>query len=298
MKNNSVIALEYMNRGKSDICPIIDMHGHMGPYVGSFMPGAPLDVMRNSLRRSGVQKIVSTPHIGMSTNPEKGNALIQEVIDLYPEQFLGYCIINPNFPDISRRSIMNFENLRGFIGFKLWPDYHLHSVDSKGYEEALEYANLKKLTVLVHTWGGSEFDSPSQLCKVAQKYPGITFLMGHSGFGEWENSVRIVRENKNIYLELTAVYASHDFSLQPYGSGAPKGLLSDPFINGVIEYMVENAGSDKIVFGTDMPWYSPLYGAGAILFSHISDEDRHNILHRNAEKILKNFLNNEKKIKL
>jgi uncharacterized protein len=298
MKNNSNIVSEYMEKGKSDSCPIIDMHGHMGPYVGLFLPGAPLDVMRKTLERYGVRRIVCVPHVGMVTNPEKGNNLIQQVIDLYPEQFLGYCIINPNFPEIAKKSIDNFDNFRGFIGFKLWPDYHFHPVNSKVYEEALEYANLKKLTVLVHTWGGSEFDSPAQLCKVAQKFPEATFLMGHSGFGEWKNSVRIAKESKNVYLELTAVYASHDFSLQPYGSGAPKDLLSDPFINGVIEYMIDKAGSDKIVFGTDMPWYSPLYGAGAILFSHISDEDRHNILHRNAEKILRNFLNDKKKTKL
>ena len=129
MKNNSDIVLEYMDKGRSEICPVIDMHGHMGPYIGSFMPGAPLDVMRKTLKRYGVRKIVCIPHIGMSTNPDKGNVLIQKIIDQYPEQFLGYCIINPNYPDISRRSVNNFENLRGFIGFKFWPDYHIHPVD-------------------------------------------------------------------------------------------------------------------------------------------------------------------------
>ncbi|MCL4416008.1 MAG: amidohydrolase family protein, partial [Actinobacteria bacterium] len=274
MKNTSKIGYDYMEKGKSEVCPIIDMHGHLGPYAGLYMPGAPLDIMRRTLNRYGVRKIVCTPHIGMMCNPEKGNNLMQKIIDDYPEQFLGYCIINPNFPEMTQKFIRNFKSFRGFIGFKFWPDYHLHPVNGKAYIEALEYANSQKLTILIHTWGGSEYNSPLMVGEVAKKYPNINILMGHSGFGEWENAVKSAKDYENLYLELTAVYASHDFTLQPYGSGAPIGLMSYPYINGVIEYMVENAGSEKIVFGTDMPWYSPLYGAGAILFSHISEEDR------------------------
>jgi predicted TIM-barrel fold metal-dependent hydrolase len=50
--------------------------------------------------------------------------------------------------------------------------------------------------------------------------------------------------------------------------------------------MVDSASSKKIVFGTDLPWYSPHYAAGAILFARIDDEARHDILWRNAEKLL------------
>ena len=56
-------------------------------------------------------------------------------------------------------------------------------------------------------------------------------------------------------------------------------------VNGVLEFMVENASSKKIVFGTDMPWYSPHFAAGAVLFARITDEARHDILHRNAERL-------------
>lgn len=54
--------------------------------------------------------------------------------------------------------------------------------------------------------------------------------------------------------------------------------------------MVREAGSEKIVFGTDLPWFDPHYGIGCVVFSRITDEDRHNILHRNAEQLLQSFL--------
>ncbi len=91
--------------------------------------------------------------------------------------------------------------------------------------------------------------------------------MGHSGYGEWEAAFSVVRENPNIYLELTA--ASR--------------------VGGIITRMVKEVGSEKVVFGTDLPWFDPHYGIGSVCFSRIADEDRHNILHRNAERLLGPF---------
>jgi predicted TIM-barrel fold metal-dependent hydrolase len=126
--------------------------------------------------------------------------------------------------------------------------------------------------------------------QVAMKYPRVNFLMGHSGFGDWANAVRVAHDYPNLYLELTAVYIAHDWANQPCGSGSPVPFLSHLQLNGIIEYMCEHAGSEKIVYGDDMPWYSPHYAAGAVLFAEISDVDRHNILHRNAEELIRPYL--------
>jgi len=71
------------------------------------------------------------------------------------------------------------------------------------------------------------------------------------------------------------------------GSGTPTALMSCLQLNGIIEYFVERANSNKILYGTDMPWYSPHFAVGTVLFARISEVDRHNICHRNAERILK-----------
>ena len=70
----------------------------------------------------------------------------------------------------------------------------------------------------------------------------------------------------------------------------PHAPVMSPQVNGLIEYMVETAGSEKVVFGSDLPWYSQHYHAGAVLFARISDEERHDILHRNAEGLLGSHL--------
>ena len=109
----------------------------------------------------------------------------------------------------------------------------------------------------------------------------ITLIMGHSGFGEWDVSIGLAQDYENVYLELTAVYATHEGIVLNWCPEKDFGIG----VNGIIEKMVENAGSEKILFGTDLPWYSPHYAAGSILYSHISEDDIHNIFHKNAERI-------------
>ena len=88
--------------------------------------------------------------------------------------------------------------------------------------------------------------------------------MGHSGYGTGRPRPR-GRATPNVFLELTAVYLArlrHAAQRQRH-SGRPALLLQ---VNGILEHMVSEAGSGKMVFGTDLPWYSPLYAAGAVLF--------------------------------
>ncbi|MHB9108095.1 MAG: amidohydrolase family protein [Armatimonadota bacterium] len=289
--NPSPIAQEFLSTGRSAGCPIIDMHGHFGPASATYLPMGSAERMLHSMQRAGVTQIACSAHEALFGDTDGGNALMQAAIDAHPEQLLGYWAVNPNLPEQASRAGEDLVRARGFVGFKCLPDYHTHPITGDGYRSALEYADAHRLLVLVHTWGGSPFNSPQQVAEVAARYPGATFLMGHSGYGDWEASTAIARDLPNAYLELTAVYVAHDFGNQPGGSGTPLPLLSCLHVNGIIEYMVERAGSQKILFGTDLPWYSPHYAAGSILFAHISDDARHDILHRNAERLLAGKVN-------
>jgi len=286
MTNPSPIAQAYLQDGHCSACPIIDMHGHLGSMGGAYLPAAPIDKMRHALRRAGVQTIVCAPHAALLGDVAEGNRLMQDTIDRYPEQFLGYWSVNPLITDAARNAPRDFARARGFVGFKLLPDYHTTALTDARYAPALEYADANRLLVLVHTWGGSPFNGADLVERVVTSYPGATFLMGHSCYGDWDAATRIAREHANAYLELTAVYVAHDFGNQPGGSGTPLPLYSCLHVNGILEYMVREATSRKIVFGTDLPWYSPHFAAGAVLFARISDDARHDILHRNAERLL------------
>jgi predicted TIM-barrel fold metal-dependent hydrolase len=103
---------------------------------------------------------------------------------------------------------------------------------------------------------------------MAQAYPRAKLLLGHSCHGEWDAAVQLAQDFANIYLELTAVFDDR----------------------GVLEKLVCEAGSDRLLFGTDLPWFDPHHAIGVLLSADISDDDRHNICHRNAERLLAPFL--------
>jgi uncharacterized protein len=288
--NPSPIAQEYLDKGYSASCPLIDMHGHVGPFYGCYLPSSPIERMRERLKRCGVQRIVCSHHSALACDVERGNHDMLEIVSEHPDQFLGYWVINPNTPEITARHLRDYHRLSGFVGLKFWPDYHYVPVNSPKYAPALEFADAHGLLVLVHTFGESPFDAPGLLAEAAANYPRARFLMGHCGYGEWEKSVAIARDMQNVYLDLTSVVQALDFSQMPGGSLMPRVPVISPHVNGLIEYMVNTAGSQKIVFGSDLPWYSQHYHAGAVLFARITDDARHDILHRNAERLLGSHL--------
>lgn len=282
MKISGILS-EFLDKGKSDSCPIIDMHGHYGHFNWVYMPRPEAEQMIVSMEQQGVKALAFSSHTALFEDIDKGNDITRGVVKKYPGKFFGYISVNPHFPDSIKKEVKEFHKQKGFLGFKLLPDYHMHPITGKKYEAVFEYANEYQLCVLTHSWGYSPYDGPILMEKIAKKYPKVMLLMGHSGYGDWDTSIGVARDYDNVYLELTAVYATHAGIVLKWCPEKNFGIG----VNGIIEKMVAGAGSEKILFGTDLPWYSPHYAAGAILYSKISDQDVHNIFHRNAERIFK-----------
>ena len=108
-------------------------------------------------------------------------------------------------------------------------------------------------------------DEVDALMKLVEQYRNATFFHGHALFGDYEYAERVVKESSgNSYLELTAV----------------------PGENGMIEKFCELVGSEKLIFGTDLPWFDEFQAIGGVVSAKISDEAKRNILHDNVERIL------------
>ena len=263
MTNPSQLAAEFLAHGRAADCPVIDMHTHPGPYKSIFFPNGEPERMIDTMDRSGVRLICAVSHPAL-IDSVRGNAYTEAMIRRWPDRVNGYWGLNPNYPEKIKREVRDFDNHPGFIGFKFLADYHRVAITADAYRPALEYADERGLLVLIHTWGHSAYDSPRHVEELAKKYTRAILLMGHCGYGEWDASIALARQYPNVYLELTGAHNAH----------------------GAIERMVRGAGSERMLYGTDLPWFDPHYVIGCILFARITDEDRHNILHRNAEKLL------------
>ena len=245
-------------------CPIIDMHGHMGAWHSIYFPRGETAQMIGTMDECGVRMLVFSHHMALFC-PDIGNQRSVEAVRQYPNRLRAYCAVNPNYPEKLQQDLATFEAHRDvYVGFKFLPDYHGIALSDDRYRPAWEYADARELLVLTHTWGGSELDGPQVVRQMAERYPRLKLLLGHSCHGDWDQAVRLAQDMDNVYLELTAVFDDR----------------------GILERLVPEAGSDRMLFGTDLPWFDPHHAVGALLSARIDDADRHNICHRNAERLL------------
>jgi len=269
MIGSSELAQEFWADGKSESCPIYDMHGHMGVWHSIYFPRPDAPDMVGTMDECGVRMLVFSHHMALYA-PDIANRSAVDAVRQFPDRLRAYCAVNPNYPEQLEADLQTFEEHADvYVGFKFLPDYHKIALTDERYLPAWEYANEREMLILTHTWGHSPFDGPEIVRQVAERYPEVKLLLGHSCHGEWDEAVQLARDFPNIYLELTAIFDDRE----------------------ILEKFAAEAGSDRMLFGTDLPWFDPHQAVGALLSAHISDDDRHNICHRNAESLLAPYLN-------
>jgi predicted TIM-barrel fold metal-dependent hydrolase len=133
-----------------------------------------------------------------------------------------------------------------------------------------DLARARAVPVLHHIWQHRRRDWPGQeasdapeLVALAQRHPGVAFILAHiGGGGDWEHSLAAVREVPNVYVDLS-------------GSGVDGGML---------EACVAAVGAERLLWGADLTldtgWAKLRY------LEHLLDrEDLERVKWRNAARI-------------
>ena len=143
------------------------------------------------------------------------------------------------------------------VGIKLHPPCHGYALDEFG-NALFSFANERKAIVQIHP----EI-SPDYILPFANKYKDTTFIMAHMCTWEQGNENAIANaEYGNVYLDTS-------------GNASSK--------NKGIETVVENVGSERILFGTDT--YAAGFQRGRIEYALIDDIHKENILRHNAARL-------------
>ena len=266
IRRDSELASRFYEHGRLPECPVYNMHAHMHELPGGYIPAPEPEDMLRTMDRVGTPLTLFCSHLALFC-PEIGETANMEVVARHPNRFRAYHAVMSRHTDPEMDLKRIDEHPEVYVGCKFLCDYFGIRLSDEIHTPYWEYLNQNKLLVLSHTWGGSPVDGVEEMRRIASRYPDITLICGHSFHGDWENGIRLALEYPNIYLELTAV-------------------LDD---RGVLESMVDGIGSERILYGDDLPWFSTFHGVGAVLSADITDDDRHNILHRNAERILSRF---------
>lgn len=253
--------------GRSEDFRIIDSHLHLGYLANLNFPGGSDKAIINLLKQCGVEKAVFSHHGALSTF-KSGFKKTLDVLEKYEDFLLAYIVFNPNFSDESLEVIKSLVDDKRFVGVKIHPSWHsCYPYDYK-YEKFWEYADRNGLVVLTHSWNpnvpnkAQKYSDPFFFEQIIEKYHDLRLILAHAG-GRGEYLYKVIdllEKHENLYVD----------------------FAGDIFTPGLIEEYVLRIGSERLLFGTDMPWIDVRFYIADLIASKISHSDKANIFGLNA----------------
>ena len=187
----------------------------------------------------------------------------QRFIQDYPNLIRGYCYVNPrlnNSVDTLRKGIED----QSMSGMKLWVSTFCD--DPKVFplvEKCIDY----DVPVLIHAFYKAvdqlEFESlGANVAGLAKRYPEAKLIMAHLGANSY-TQIKPVRGFKNVSVDIS-------------------GSL---FRRDEIDYVKNQIGAHRILFGTDMPGANFWVNFGQIEEADLTEEEKQEIYYKNAMKL-------------
>ena len=241
---------------------IIDFHGHVGNWETAGMFDEP-SRMLHAMDAAGVDRAC----VFNIFHPDgyRANDSTARFVARHPDRFIGFAYVSPMMPETNVSELTRAVDELGLRAIKIYPPYTDYPLDHEAWHDIFSFAENRGLIVLSHTDDG-ERSEPRRLGIAAARFPGATFVSGHSGNIEpfRTQAIGMARSLPNFYLETCSTYR------QP----------------GVIEQLVGGAGADRVLFGSDQPLMDPRVQLGKIVTADISDEDKILVMGGNATRLL------------
>ena len=242
---------------------VIDFHCHSGSWPQYGMAGELAGMIR-AMDLAGVdQACLFNIFFGEAS---RCNDAVAEAVAQYPDRFLGFAFVTPHYPEEMVPELTRAFDQLGMKGLKIYPPYFPKPVTDAVWAPAFEFCQDRGIPVISHSWGGDEHCGPLLFAKLGQRYPHIHWVLGHAGGGPegWPEALEAARQVPNLSLEIC-------------------GSARNP---GSIELLVEGAGEDRVLFGSDNPLMDPCIQLGRVVTSRISETAKRKVLGENAARIL------------
>ena len=206
---------------------IIDSHTH----VGSDLDGHTLGVseLRKKMKHNDIDKSIIFP----LNDPRAGktfsypNDRVLKAFKKHPDRFIPFFRLNPNY---EWRKEFNKRLSQGFRGLKMHPSSQNFRIYSSSTSKIYELLEKHNLPILLHCGFGVD-QIADDLLKVSKSFKNLKIILGHGGFGELDEVIKLLAERPNVFFETSAM---RFFDL--------------------VE-LLHHVSYKKIIFGSDVPYY-------------------------------------------
>ncbi len=239
---------------------IFDIHAHLHDTSDFQMRHTSPEEVASTLEKTGIAGACVSSILSLHGDCRLGNEMVRDAVRRFPGRIYGYLAVSPHYEDDPS---LFFEE-PGFLGLKVHAAFHRSSIDDPLYYPYLTFANERELPVLFHTW---EVADILHVAGLAKRFPRARMIIGHGAMRTWEvkrEVIDAVRKYDNIFAD-TTVSVAYD---------------------GAVEYAADKLGTDRLCYGSDIPFYDCRHVVGKVATSKLSDADKRKILGENARRIL------------
>jgi uncharacterized protein len=254
---------------------IIDGHMHYGtdpaiaehlivPYLNYAEPDSVIRMLDHYDIDQGVlltpDRILNPP---TDFDYSQANEVVAQAVEKYPDRLLGAIRINPLFgEEFVWSTITHFVENRGLRGVKMVARadfYNPAKLSVVG--PVLEAAAKYDIPVLFHS-GHPTRDLPSLQGYAAKHFPDTKVIIAHIGLHDYlTDTIIACKEVPNLYADMSQAW--------PYD----------------IKAFVRAVGAERLLYGSDAPFQSPLVERVKVEECQFSDRELELIFHENAERI-------------
>ena len=243
-----------------------------------------VDLTLRSLGRRGMRTTHTVPNLLREMEDTKVSASVLLPIDFpvlsanapvaldaaarEPSRLLSFGSVHPYAPNAERR--LDDQLAAGARGIKMHPAVQLVRPDARRAMALYRMCADRDLPVLWHCGPVGIEPRLSRALSQVRLYerpiaenPRPRFLLGHSGALQFEEALELQRRYPNVWLETSSQSLSN------------------------VRRMVERADPDRVVHGSDWPFYHPAISVAKILIATEGRRDlRHKMLWANADRLL------------
>lgn len=223
---------------------LIDCHSHLekGDYYREVrnvpLSSSPQDFVRLSEKYPYPQFIV-TPGTNKEDRYSQANEDVLLAVNENHSTFFGCLLrINPNYAEELEYAEKAIAHETCVLGYKVVSSASEVPINDPKIFPIVESAIRWGVPVLFHCGRWKKMSSPSLLADLADRYPDGEFVMGHMGGASlelaWEG-LRVAGDHENVLMD-----------------------TSSCFFYKVINVAVEQLGAERILFGSDYPYYTPM----------------------------------------
>lgn len=179
--------------------------------------------------------------------------------------FTGLGTLHPESAD-QKGDVQHLIEL-GLRGVKLHPDIQRFKIDDHRCLKIYELCEEAGLPILMHTGDKRyDFSNPNRLIPVLKIYTELTVIGAHfGGWSIWDEASRQLCDIPNLYVDCSSSLPWLD----------PQTAVE----------IIHRYGTDRVLFGTDYPMWSPKAELEAFLALGLDENENRSILSINAKKL-------------